>query len=66
MAIDLPSPGRSRAVYVALVLLGLFAAMVAASTIGFIVHEYVTREELRNPPPVEQEHSALPWWLLNA
>ena len=58
MAIE--SAPRPRAVYALLLALGLLAAAVAGSTIGYISYEYATRIELREPVPVEREHSALP------
>jgi uncharacterized protein YneF (UPF0154 family) len=46
----------------ALLLLGIIATLVAFSTIGYIVFQYVTREELRNPPEKErvEEHGSMP------
>ena len=58
MAIE--SAPRSRTVYALLLALGLLAAAVAGSTIGYISYEYATRIELREPVPVEREHGALP------
>ena len=60
MAAESSVPRRSRAVYLALIALGILAAAAAASTIGFITFEYVTREELRNPPDQEEEHTSPP------
>ena len=60
MVSDSSIPRRHRNVHLALMMLGILAAMVAASTIGYIAYEYVTRQELREPPPLEEEHTALP------
>ena len=50
-------------VYTLLVILGLLAAAVGASTIGVIVYNYTSREELRNPVPLIEEHTELPSWI---
>lgn len=64
MAIESAPRRSSRTVYALLLALGLLAAAVAASTIGFIAYEYTTRQELREPAPVEKEgHAALPVWV---
>ena len=65
MAIESSPRASQRTVYVLLVALGLLAAAVAGSTIGFIAYEYTTRPELRNPIPLEAEgeHSAVPAWV---
>ena len=60
MAIESAPRSSSRAVYALLLALGLLAAAVAGSTIGYISYEYATRIELREPAPVEQDHGALP------
>ena len=61
MAISSSAPRNARSVYIALVILGIVACMVAGSTIGFIAHEYVTRVELREPPEQQEtEHASLP------
>ena len=61
MATSSSAPRNARSVYTALIILAIVAAMVAGSTIGFIVHEYVTRVELREPPVQEEaEHTRLP------
>ena len=59
MAVESSPPANSRTVYTLLITLGVIATLVAFSTIGFIAHQYVTRDELRNPPEVE-EHSGMP------
>ncbi len=59
MAAESSAPRRNHPVYLALIALGILAAAVAASTIGFITYEYVTREELRNPPE-QEEHTSPP------
>ena len=65
MAIESSPRSSQRTVYALLVALGLLAAAVAGSTIGFIAYEYTTRPELRDPIPLETEgeHSALPGWV---
>ncbi len=61
MSVASTAPANARTVYIALIVLGLVAMAVAGSVIGFISYEYVTREELRNPPPQEKGgHAALP------
>ena len=57
MSVQSAPPPYARTVYWGLLLLGLLAALVAFSTIGYIAHQYVTREELRNPPPQEQHEA---------
>lgn len=66
MAIQSAPRSNQRTVYVLLVALGLLAAAVAGSTIGFIAYEYTTREELRNPVPHEkaEKHGTLPHWVV--
>jgi hypothetical protein len=59
MTVESSPPPNSRTVYTLLITLGVIATLVAFSTIGFIAHQYVTREELRNPPDV-REHSEMP------
>jgi hypothetical protein len=55
-------PKNSRLVYSGLIFLGILAAAIAGSTIGFISYEYVTRPELRDPIPHEKysEHGHSP------
>ena len=62
LSVDSAAPRNSRSVYLALMLLGVLAALVAFTTIGIIVFQYVTREELRNPPEKEpaEEHGSMP------
>ncbi len=62
MSVASTAPANARTVYIALIVLGLVAMAVAGSVIGFISYEYVTREELRNPPPQEKDggHAGLP------
>ena len=56
MSVESAPPRHANSVHLGLVLLGFLATLVAFSTIGYIVHQYVTREELRNPPPMEEHH----------
>ena len=66
MSVRSASPPSAGIVYVLLVIAGVVAAAVSASTIGWIVYSYVTDEERRNPPPVESgEHATLPDWLVS-
>ncbi len=64
MSVASAAPANARLVYLSLIILAVLAAAVAGSVIGYISYNYVTREELRNPPPVEHkvesEHAALP------
>jgi hypothetical protein len=52
-----------RGIYLALIMLGVLAFMVAGSTMGYIAYQYVTREEIRNPVHrnvgQEEEHASL-------
>ena len=67
MATDSPVPRHARNVYIALVLLGIVAAMITGATLGFLAHEYVTRVELREPPAQEEtEHAGLPTFTLTS
>lgn len=65
MAIQSSQRASQRTVYALLVVLGLLAAAVAGSTIGFIAYEYTTRPELRDPVPLESpgEQSTIPGWV---
>ena len=56
MSVASASPRNAPLVYLSLIILGVLAAAVAASVIGYISYNYVTREELRNPVPKEREH----------
>ena len=64
MSVASAAPRNARLVYLSLILLGLLAAIVAATTIGVISYNYLTRDELRNPVPKEKDygggHAALP------
>ena len=64
MAVESSPPPSARIVYTALGLLVVVAALVAFSTIGYIVHQYVTREELRNPLEQVEEHAQMPSFSL--
>jgi len=63
MSVRSSAPPRAGIVYTSLVILGLLAAALGASTIGVIVYNYTSREELRNPVPLIEEHTALPSWI---
>ena len=56
MSVASAAPRNARLVYLSLIILGLLAAIVAATTIGVISYNYVTRDELRNPIPKESDH----------
>ena len=49
MAAERHSLSYFRGMYLAMILLGVLAFMVAGSTMGYIAYQYVTREEIRNP-----------------
>ncbi len=66
MSVQSAPAANARSVYILVIVLGLVAAVTAASTIGVIVYNYVTRIELREPPPApeaEGAHAALPSWI---
>lgn len=69
MSTQSSAPPHANLVFWGLVLLGVVFAALAASTIGWISYSYVTREELRNPMPLEQkhdgshDHGSLPGWI---
>lgn len=62
MSVASAAPRNARLVYLSLILLAVLAAIVAATTVGVISYNYVTREELRNPVPQEKSdgHTSLP------
>ena len=64
MSVASAAPRNARLVYLSLIILGLLAAVVAATTIGVISYNYLTRDELRNPVPKESDygggHASLP------
>ncbi|MCH8148222.1 MAG: hypothetical protein IH987_09565 [Planctomycetes bacterium] len=51
-------PPNAQLVYRTLIVAGAIAAVVALTIIGIITYNYVTRAELRDPPP--REHAAVP------
>ncbi len=64
MSVRSAAPPRAGLVYSILITLGLIAAIVGAATVIYISYEYVTRQELREPVPIEDTgHSQLPSWL---
>ncbi len=63
MSVRSSAPPRAGTVYVILVVLGLLAAALGASMIGLIVFNYTSREELRNPVPLIEEHTSLPSFI---
>ena len=64
MSVRSSAPAKAGSVYLALVMIGLLAAAVGAATIGVIVYNYTSREELRNPVPLHDEHHAdIPTWI---
>ncbi len=56
MSVASAAPRNARLVYLTLIILALLAAIVAATTIGVISYNYLTRDELRNPVPQEKDH----------
>jgi hypothetical protein len=68
MSTQSSAPSNARIVYPLLILLGGIAAALGASTIGWISYSYLTREELRNPVPLEEHHDgghgSLPGWIV--
>jgi hypothetical protein len=67
MSVESSAPPRAFLVYTLLVIAGIVAAIIGASTVGVISYNYITREELRNPPPPEgseEGHGALPGWMV--
>ena len=62
-----PSPSAGF-VYKLLIITGFIAAAIGASTVVVISYNYITRDELRNPVPVEEHdeggHGALPGWIV--
>ncbi len=56
MSVASAAPRNARLVYLSLIIIGLLAAIVAATTVGVISYNYVTRDELRNPVPQEKDH----------
>ena len=56
MSVASAAPRNARLVYLTLIILGSLAIVVAATTIGVISYNYVTRDELRNPVPQEKDH----------
>jgi hypothetical protein len=64
MSVRSAAPPNSGLVYSLLIIVGLIAAIVGAATVVYISYEYVTREELRNPVPLEEsEHGQQLTWL---
>ncbi|MCH7752758.1 MAG: hypothetical protein IH898_11465 [Planctomycetes bacterium] len=66
MSVRSAPPPRAFLVYTLLIIAGVLAAVIGAITVGVIVYNYVTREELRNPPPLEEEgeRARLPDWIV--
>lgn len=64
MSVRSAAPPQSGLVYSTLITLGVIAAIVGAATVIYISYEYVTRQELREPVPIDGEaHGQLPSWL---
>ncbi len=71
MSTESAAPRHARAVYAGLIAMGIVFALIAAATISIIAYNYVTRIELREPPPLEQHteddaQGALPTWVNSA
>ncbi len=62
MSVASSAPANARIVYNILIALAVISVVVTCVVIGVISYEYVTREELRNPPEEEAGggHSELP------
>ena len=61
MSVASAAPANARVVYISLIVLGVLAACLAGSVMGWISYSYVTREELRNPPQQDSHgHGSLP------
>ena len=62
MSTERSSLSYFRGMYLAMILLGILAFMVAGSTMGYIAYQYVTREEIRDPvhkdAGQEEEHAS--------
>jgi hypothetical protein len=64
MSVRSSAPARSGLVYSLLIAIGLIAGLVGLITMVYISYEYVTREELRNPVPLDDGgHSQLFNWV---
>ena len=66
MSVRSAPPPRAFLVYTLLMIAGGLAAIIGAITVGVIAYNYVTREELRNPPPLahEGQPANLPDWIV--
>ncbi len=62
MSVASAKPANARIVYNLLIALAVVSVIVSCVVMGVISYEYVTREELRNPPVEESHngHAALP------
>lgn len=60
MSVRSSVPPRAGMVYTILIVVGLLAAVLGATLMGIITYNYTSREELRNPVPLIEEHTALP------
>ena len=64
MSIESAAPPSAPAVYRALIVAGVIAAIVGAVTVGVIVFNFVTRPELHDPVPIEDAgHAQPPAWV---
>ncbi len=68
MSVQSSAPPSSRMVYTLLIVAGVLAAAIGASTVGYIAAQYITRVELREPVPLddgnEGDHASLPAWIM--
>ena len=64
MSIESAVPPHATAVYRAMLVAGVVAAIVGAVTVGVIIFNFVTRPELNNPVPIEDAgHAQPPAWV---
>lgn len=67
MAVESAAPPRAQLVYTLLIIAGIVAGIIGASTVGVIAYNYLTRPELRNPVQEEsggEAHATLPDWVI--
>lgn len=64
MSVRSAAPPKSGLVYSLLITAGLIAGLVGLITMIYIPYQYVTREELRNPVPLDDgSHGQLFTWV---
>ena len=50
MSVQSAPPPFAQLIHKGLILIGIVGSLVAFFVIGYIAQQYITREELRNPP----------------